>query len=146
MGTLIPNPPLAFSSRAKRQRRWQKPVFSCDIPAAVVPGGTASPGQPLSPHPTHPGVPEDTLTSGAGTSSWEEGRKFPRAGDPVGPGGVFWELHELLFPVEMPTDKGSLAGASSCWLVVTGIEAVCVGECLCHSVLQKPRVFLLLLP
>lgn len=37
---------------------------------------------------------------------------FPGARDPVGPAVAFRMAHVLLFPVEMPTDKGCLVGAS----------------------------------
>lgn len=127
MGALTPNSPLAFSSRAKSQWRWQKAIFSCEhnnssvlrcsgfwmdtitcIPSCL--------GSQCHGIPPQPGVPKDTLPWGA----WEEGGKFPGAGDPVGLGGAFQRLHVLLFPVEMPMNKGCLADDSctlnSCWL------------------------------
>lgn len=76
VGTLTPNPPFAFSSRAKSHWRWQKPIFSCQHDSSSVPrcSGfrmntvTCLPpclDSPCRCIPPHPGVPEGTLPWGA---------------------------------------------------------------------------------
>lgn len=66
-------------------------------------------GQPMALHPC-PLEPGDI--------NWEDGGKFPRVGDPVGPGGAFWKLHVLLFPCgnahgQTPVDAGAPWGPLS---------------------------------
>lgn len=68
---------------------------------------------------------------------------FPGVRDPVGPAVAFWMAHVLLFPVEMPTEKGCLVGASctpsSRWPSRgRGSKPVHMEEVLHHPVPQDP--------
>lgn len=75
---------------------------------------------------------------------------FPGVRDPVGPAVAFRMPHTLLFPVEMPMDKGRLVGAgcTELTLAIAGTEAevgapggkVCITLCP-----ETPPAFLLLL-
>lgn len=66
---------------------------------------------------------------------------FPGVHDPAGPAVAFRMCHALLFPAEMPTDKGCLVGASCTpsspsW--GRRLKPVHMGEGLHHPVPQNP--------